>query len=60
MDERDLVTRAIAGDEQAFLQLLSLYEDALYRIAYSYVKNEHDAVEAYQEMTYRSLKIYIS
>ncbi|MEG0384397.1 MAG: sigma-70 family RNA polymerase sigma factor [Solibacillus sp.] len=56
MDERDLVTRAIAGDEQAFLQLLSLYEDALYRIAYSYVKNEHDAVEAYQEMTYRSLK----
>lgn len=56
MDERDISKRAVTGDEQAFLQLLEYYEDTLYRTAYSYLKNEHDAIEAYQEMTYRSLK----
>lgn len=56
MDERELAKRAIGGDEQAFLHLLTSYENALYHIAYSYLKNEHDAVEAYQEMSYRGLK----
>lgn len=56
MDELELTNRAINGDEQAFIELLTLYEDVLYRTAYSYLKNEHDAIEAYQELTYRSLK----
>lgn len=35
---------------------MELDEDAHYRIAYSYFRNEHDALDAIQEFTYRSLK----
>lgn len=56
MDEQAIVKRAIAGDESAFLQLLKQYEQTMYRMAYVYLKNEHDAIEAVQETTYRSLK----
>jgi RNA polymerase sigma factor (sigma-70 family) len=52
----DLEKRAIAGDEQAIVELLARHEDTLYRTAYAYLKNEHDAVEAVQELTYRALK----
>lgn len=52
----DLEKRAIAGDEQALLELLTRHEDTLYRTAYAYLKNEHDAIEAVQELTYRALK----
>jgi len=52
----DLAKRAIAGDERALLELLAQHEDTLYRTAYAYLKNEHDAVEAIQELTYRALK----
>ncbi|MFC5587499.1 sigma-70 family RNA polymerase sigma factor [Sporosarcina soli] len=54
--EFDLAKRAIAGDEQAIVELLTQHEDTLYRTAYAYLKNEHDAVEAVQELTYRALK----
>ncbi|KAA0965769.1 sigma-70 family RNA polymerase sigma factor [Sporosarcina sp. ANT_H38] len=54
--ERDLAKRAIAGDERALLKLLEQHEETLYRTAYAYLKNEHDAVEAIQELTYRALK----
>lgn len=54
--ETDLAKRAIAGDEQALVELLVRHEDTLYRTAYAYLKNEHDAIEAVQELTYRALK----
>jgi RNA polymerase sigma factor (sigma-70 family) len=54
--EMDLEKRAIAGDERALVKLLARHEDTLYRTAYAYLKNEHDAVEAIQELTYRALK----
>ncbi|MFT9819673.1 sigma-70 family RNA polymerase sigma factor [Lysinibacillus sp. NPDC056185] len=56
MDEQALVKRAIAGDEDAFLHLIKQYEQTMYRMAFAYLKNEHDAIEAVQEATYRSLK----
>ena len=56
MDKLDVVKRAIKGNEQAFLQVLETYEDVLYRTAFAYLRNEHDAIEAIQEMTYRSFK----
>ncbi len=43
-------------DENAFLQFLKHNQDKLYRIAYSYLRNEQDALDAYQELTYRALK----
>lgn len=48
--------RAIMGDEQAIVLLLERYEQGFYKIAFAYLKNEHDAVDAIQEMTYRCLK----
>ncbi|WP_318614523.1 sigma-70 family RNA polymerase sigma factor [Sporosarcina sp. YIM B06819] len=52
----ELAKRAIAGDERALVELLAHHEDTLYRTAYAYLKNEHDAIEATQELTYRALK----
>lgn len=49
----DLAKRAIAGDEQALVALLQQHEASLYRIAYSYLRSKHDALEAIQEHTYR-------
>lgn len=56
MDEQLLIKSAIAGNEHAIVTLLELYEEGLYKIAFAYLKNEHDAVDAIQEMTYRCLK----
>lgn len=55
MDEH-LLQRAISGDQQAILQLIALDEDILYRTAYAYVKNEQDALDVMQELTYKALK----
>lgn len=51
-----MAKRAIAGEERAIVELLAQQEDMLYRTAYAYLKNEHDAIEAVHELTYRALK----
>lgn len=51
-----IARQAIKGDEQAILQVLFEYEDVLYRTAFAYLKNEHDALDAMQELMYRTLK----
>ena len=56
MDEQQLIKRAIQGNEQAIVTLLMKYEEGFYKIAYAYLKNEHDTIDAIQEMTYRCLK----
>ncbi|MEK3979130.1 sigma-70 family RNA polymerase sigma factor [Psychrobacillus sp. FSL K6-2836] len=56
MTEEILVKQAIKGDEEAFLTLIHSYEEALYRTAISYLKNEGDALEAIQEVTYRAYR----
>ena len=56
MDEITLAKRAMKGDEAAQTLLLSIYKDAMYRVAYSYMRNEHDANEALSEMSYLALK----
>lgn len=54
MDET--VQLAIDGDDQAFLQLMSEYKIDLYKTALSFLKNEQEALEALQEVTYRAYK----
>ena len=49
-----LVTRAIAGDDRAFLQLMQIHRDVLYKTAFIYLKNEIDVMEALSEVTYRA------
>lgn len=54
--EEQLAIHAINGDEQAFLQLMKMYQKDLYKTALSYLKNEEEGVEAVQEITYRAFK----
>lgn len=51
-----LAKKAISGDEQAVLSLLECYEETLYRTAYAYLRNEQDALDAMQELAYRTFK----
>lgn len=52
MEQMELAKKAIAGDETALLQILKQEESTHYRIAFSYLKNEHDSLEAIQEFTF--------
>lgn len=50
------VINAKKGNKTAFYALMDMYKIQLYKIAYRYLKNEEDALEAIQEMTYRAYK----
>ncbi|MFS0554302.1 sigma-70 family RNA polymerase sigma factor [Brevibacillus sp. 179-C9.3 HS] len=54
MNLEQLVSRAKAGDDEAFFQLVSLHKEQLYKVAYAFLRNETDALEAIQEATCRS------
>ncbi|WP_107942804.1 sigma-70 family RNA polymerase sigma factor [Metasolibacillus fluoroglycofenilyticus] len=43
-------------DEESLLQLLEIQEERFYKISYAYLRNEQDALDAYQELVYRALK----
>lgn len=51
---KDLVMRAINGDDAAFTELMDRHKIQMYKMAYSYLRNEDDAVEALQEVTFRA------
>lgn len=57
MDITNLVQKATKGNDDAFEQLISSVRHRLYRTAYSYVRNEQDALDMYQETIYQA---YIS
>lgn len=56
MDEREMSEAAIGGDNDAFLALMQYHKEALLRTAIAFLKNEQDALEALQEVTYRAYK----
>ncbi|MBB3155662.1 RNA polymerase sigma-70 factor (ECF subfamily) [Paenibacillus endophyticus] len=45
-----LVKQAQRGNKEALLQLIIADQDAYYRLAYSYMRNEHDAMDAMEDM----------
>ncbi|GMK39637.1 hypothetical protein PCCS19_26910 [Paenibacillus sp. CCS19] len=45
-----LVKQAQRGNKDALLQLIMAQQDAYYRLAYSYMGNEHDAMDAMEDM----------
>ena len=45
-----LVKQAQKGNKEALLQLIIAEQDAYYRLAYSYMRNEHDAMDALEDM----------
>ncbi|MGG4494238.1 sigma-70 family RNA polymerase sigma factor [Brevibacillus reuszeri] len=54
MNLEQLVLRATRGDDEAFFEAVSLQKEKLYKVAYAFLHNENDALEAIQEATYRS------
>lgn len=48
-DEGDLITRAKAGDDTAFTELLARYERKIYRLAKNITQNDEDAEDVMQE-----------
>ncbi|TWT01563.1 sigma-70 family RNA polymerase sigma factor [Planomicrobium sp. CPCC 101079] len=56
MDEIEVARKAVQGDEEAFVALMQLHKEALLRTALAFLKNEHEALEALQETTYRAFK----
>ena len=56
--EKKLVKAAIKGNDQAFLELIQLYKIELYKTALSFSRNEEEALEAIQEVTYRASNMH--
>lgn len=56
MKERDIqfVILAKSGNHDAFQQLMRQEKEKLYKVAYSYVYNENDAVEIVQDTFYKA------
>lgn len=52
----ELTVAAQQGDAEAFAALMEMHQSRLYRIAYAYLHNEADALEAIQESTYRAFR----
>ncbi len=50
MNVSRLVKQAQKGNKEALLQLILAEQDAYYRLAYSYMSNEHDAMDAMEDM----------
>ena len=59
--ELDLITRAVAGDERAFAELVTRYQTAVYNLAYRMLGDRAEAEDAAQEVflrMYRRLATY--
>lgn len=54
VDIAKLVQKAKKGNDEAFENLISSVRHKLYRTAYSYVRNEQDALDIYQETIYKA------
>ena len=54
MNLKELVNRAKKGDESAFLELINHKKTTLYKTAYSYTKNENDALDVVSETVYKA------
>lgn len=50
----DLVSRAKAGDSDAFQTLIHQEKEKLYRMAFLYMRNEEDSLEVFQETVYKA------
>ncbi|SFF35873.1 RNA polymerase sigma-70 factor, ECF subfamily [Paenibacillus catalpae] len=53
MERDEYAAAAIKGDDDALIMRIQMDQSRLYGIAYSYSRNETDALEAIQEMTFR-------
>lgn len=54
MELSQLAAKAKKGDDNAFAKLIEKKKDNLYRIAYSYVKNQEDALDIVSETVFKA------
>lgn len=54
-EEIKLVKKAIKGNKKAYGRLIEEYQTYLYRTAFLYVKNEHDALDAVQNCVMKGM-----
>lgn len=52
--EQSLIKKSIEGDKYAFEEIIRNYKEYLYKIAFTYTKNEHDALDIYQETIFKA------
>ena len=52
--EYELINKAQNGCDESFELLINTYKEYLYKTAFLYVKNEHDALDIYQETIYNA------
>ncbi len=45
----ELVSQAMRGDKEAFIKLMKMHEQGMYKVAWSYLNNEQDVADAMQE-----------
>ncbi len=57
MEEKEFVTKIKQGDDSAFEELVRKYQNYIFRLAFSMVKDEEDAKELTQEVF---IKVYTS
>lgn len=53
MDVIQLVKKAKRGNKEALLQLIMKQKDEYYKLAYTYMGNQHDAMDAMEDMIVR-------
>lgn len=53
--EIELAKASIKGDSDSFTELMKLHKVSLYKIAYSYVKDEQKALDIMQDTAYKGL-----
>ena len=53
-EEYKLVEKAQVGCDESFEVLINLYKEYLYKMAFLHMKNEHDALDIYQETIYKA------
>ncbi|MPQ42676.1 sigma-70 family RNA polymerase sigma factor [Clostridium tarantellae] len=54
MNQEFKIRKAIKGDDNAFLELINECKECLYRTAFAYVKDEHNALDIVQETVYKA------
>ena len=54
--DEEMISAAIRGDRLALQQILKSEKDKLYRMAYTYVKNEEDALEIFQQTVLQAIE----
>lgn len=48
--------KAVCGDKESFYELIEPIKDILYKIAFTYVENEHDALDCVHDSILKAIK----